>query len=256
MYEPASIATYRTLRELSDDDRPREKLLLHGAGVLSDAELIAILVGSGTPGENVLDLARRLLETHGGLAGLERADAKLIQRSKGLGPAKSALLAAALELGRRVAQLSTEDRPRLATPEEVFKYLSPRMQGRTKEQFYVLSLDTKGRLLGTPSPLEGSVNGVSIRAAEVFREPILLEAVSVILAHNHPSGDARPSPQDISITAELAKAAALLDIELQDHVVIGQGCFVSLHREGYISHSATPARARLRTKDPRPDALS
>jgi len=223
----------RTMRELAHDDRPREKLLRHGPGVLSDTELIAIVLGSGMPGENVLELSRRLLDESIGLGGLVRADAKSLQRTKGLGPAKAAQIVAAIELGRRVGQLDPESRPRVQTPEEVFALLGPRVAGLATERLYVLSLDTRSRLLGCSIAVEGSVNSIPVRNAEVFREPVVLRAVSVILAHNHPSGDARPSPQDVATTKRLVEAGQSLEIEVQDHIIIGQNTFLSLKREGY-----------------------
>lgn len=234
---PAPIAvttTYRTIRELADDERPRERLLAHGPGVLSDADLVAIVLGSGLRGENVVDLARRILETMGGLPGLVRADAKAFQRARGLGPAKAAQLAAAIELGRRVQQIDPGERQELTSPEAVFALLGGRLLGKTKEELYVLSLDTKGRLLGSAVAVAGGVRSVGLRMADVFREPIVLEATSVIVAHNHPSGDPAPSRQDIEVTRELMAAGELLGITVQDHVIIGQRRFVSLHREGLM----------------------
>lgn len=229
---PAHSSPYRTIRELADDERPRERLLRHGPEVLGDAELVAILLGSGVPGENVVDLARRMIDSAGGLAGLVRADARALQRTRGLGPAKAAQVIAAVELGRRAGRLDPDSRPQLTTPEAVFALMGPLFTGKTKEQLYVLALDTRGRLVGSPVAIEGGVSSVSIRAAEVFREPVVLEATSAILVHNHPSGDPRPSPQDAAVTRDLAAAGEMLGVSLLDHVVIGQGRFVSMKREG------------------------
>lgn len=223
---------YRTVRELPGDDRPREKLLEHGPGVLSEAELVAIILRSGVPGENVIDLARRLVAEAGGLAGLARADVKALTRTRGVGAAKAAQLAAAVELGRRVQQVSPGDRTMLNTPEAVFAYLGPIVVGDPRERLFVLSLDTRSRLLGSPTEVNGGVNAVRARPAEVFREPVVLSATSVIIAHNHPSGDPRPSAQDVGVTEELIKAGKLLDIEVVDHVIIGTNSYVSLQREG------------------------
>lgn len=234
--EPAAPARngYRTIRELADDERPRERLLEHGAGVLSDAELIAIILRSGMAGENVVDMARGLIDSIGGLTGLARADARALMRTKGLGPAKATQLAAAIELGRRVQQIDPDSRPMLRTPEAVFGVLGPRVLGKTKEEFFVLALDMKGRLLGSIAPVSGgAVNVVGVRPAEAFREAIIVEAVSVIFAHNHPSGDPKPSPQDAAVTASLISAGELLDIQVQDHVILGHNSFVSMAREGY-----------------------
>lgn len=223
---------YRTIHDLAADDRPRERLLEHGPEVLSDAELIAIVLRSGVTGTNVVDLSRALLTEMGGLAGLLRADISALQQTRGLGPAKAAQLAAAIELGRRAGQLDAGSRPLLNTPEAVYGYLGSRFIGKTREEAYVLPLDSRGRLLGTGKPVSGGVNNVAVRAADVFREPILLEAVSAILVHNHPSGDPLPSPQDIAVTRLMIESGKILGVELFDHIVIGQGAFISMRREG------------------------
>lgn len=234
---------YRTIREWAGDERPRERLLEHGPGVLSDAELIAIVLRSGMPGENVVDMARGLLDSLGGLSGLVRSDAKVLQRSRGLGPAKAAQIAAAIELGRRAQQLDPTDRPILLRPEAVFQLLGPRLVGRRREEFYVLPLDTRGRLLGSVAPANGgAANSVAVRPAEAFREAIIHDAVSVVIAHNHPSGDPRPSPQDVAVTKGLIAAGKLLDIEVLDHVVIGATSFVSMQREGMAFERRGSAR--------------
>ena len=224
---------YRTIREWAGDERPRERLLAHGPSALSHSELIAIVLRSGVPGENVVDMARKILDDHGGLSGLMRADLKALQRTRGLGPAKAAQLAAAIELGRRAQLSEPAERPLLTRPETIFELLAPRMRGKTREEFYVLALDTKGRLLGAISPLNGgSVNAVQVRPSETFKEAIILDATSVVLVHNHPSGDPRPSPQDIAVTKALIAAGKLLDIDVVDHVVVGTAGFVSMKREG------------------------
>jgi DNA repair protein RadC len=231
-------AAYRTIHELAGDDRPRERMVAHGPAVLSDGELIALILGSGLRGENVLDLARRIIDSQGGLAGLARADVKTLQRTRGIGVAKAAQLAAALELGRRAQQGTPQDRELLTTPEAVFKFLGPRLLGETKERLFVLSLDTRGRLLGAAAEVSGGVNAVRARAAEVFREPVVLSATSVVLVHNHPSGDPRPSAQDVAVTESLVKAGKLLEIDVADHVIIGQNSFVSLQRDTHAFKTA------------------
>ena len=229
--------TYQTIRELADEDRPRERLRQHGPGSLSAADLIAIVLGSGIRGENVIDLARRIVREQGELPGLARADVQSLSRIRGLGPAKATQLVAAIELGRRVQRITPSDRERMDTPDAVFAYLGPQLVGETTEKLFVMSLDTKGRLLAPPAQVGGGVNAVRARAAEVFRQPVVVQATSIILAHNHPSGDARPSAQDVGATEELIKAGKLLDIEVLDHVVIGLNSFVSLQREGLAFRS-------------------
>ncbi|MEO8541550.1 MAG: DNA repair protein RadC [bacterium] len=223
---------YRTIRDWAGDERPRERLLEHGAGTLSDPELIAIILRSGLPGENVVDMARGLLETFGGIDGLLRAGPKAIQRAKGLGPAKAAQLSAAIELGRRAQGLTMDERHDLKTPEKVFAMLGPKLIGARREDLFCLALDTKGRLIGGLNPvISGTANSLSLRPAELFREAVILDAPSVVLVHNHPSGDPRPSPQDIATTKAFVAAGKLLDIIVEDHVVIGTNTFVSMKRE-------------------------
>ena len=225
---------YRTIHDLAGDERPREKLLRHGPAVLSDAELIAILAGSGTRGENVIDLARGLLDAHGGLGGLLRVDAKSLQRTRGLGPAKAAQLAAAIELGRRMPRLDGEARPLLTSPETVFAYLRGHFQGRSREELHVLPTDSGGRLLGTPTVLPGSVHSVPFRMGDIFRDAIVLDASAVVIAHNHPSGRATPSPRDIDLTRDIETAGSALDVKLHDHVIVAGERYVSMKREGLI----------------------
>ncbi|MFN0096334.1 MAG: DNA repair protein RadC [Dehalococcoidia bacterium] len=221
-------SSYRTMREVAEDERPRERLLRHGPGVLSDAELLAVLLGSGTRGENVLDLARRIIGDSGGLASLLRAEAPYLQQVSGLGPAKAALLLAAFEIGRRMQELETEDRPLLRTAEAVFRYLGPRFIGKTKEELLVLSLDTRGRLLGSLRAIQGTVESLQYRPAELFRDAIALDASSIVLVHNHPSGNASPSAHDVRSTRDLMAAGQLLHIPVVDHVVIGHRTWVSI----------------------------
>ena len=231
MSEPGSRA-YRSIRDWAGDERPRERLLEHGAETLSDAELLAIILRSGLAGENVVDMARGLIDTFGGMDGLLRAGPKALQRAKGLGPAKAAQVAAAIELGKRAQALSPAERPDLRTPERVYALLGPRLMGARKEELYCLALDTRGRLLGgLNAVVSGSANMVGLRPAEVFREAIILDAPSVVLAHNHPSGDPRPSPQDISTTKAFIAAGKILDLDVEDHVVIGTNSWVCMKRE-------------------------
>ena len=218
MSEPGSRA-YRSIRDWAGDERPRERLLEHGAETLSDAELLAIILRSGLAGENVVDMARGLIDTFGGMDGLLRAGPKALQRAKGLGPAKAAQVAAAIELGKRAQALSPAERPDLRTPERVYALLGPRLMGARKEELYCLALDTRGRLLGgLNAVVSGSAIMVGLRPAEVFR-------------HNHPSGDPRPSPQDISTTKAFIAAGKILDLDVEDHVVIGTNSWVSMKRE-------------------------
>lgn len=228
-------SNYRTIHELAEDERPRERLLQHGPAYLSDTDLVAIVLGSGSQGENVVDLARRILDEAGGLAGLVRSEAKALQRTKGMGPAKASQISAAIELGRRAQQVDPKSRPKITSPEDVFALMGGRFSGKTKEEMVVLSLDTKSQLLGSATAMTGNVRSVSMRVGELFREPVVLDATAVIITHNHPSGDAKPSTMDIKLTREIMAAGKVLGIDVKDHVVIGQNSYVSLRREGHMA---------------------
>lgn len=219
------------IRDLPAGERPRERLRDHGAAYLSNAELIAILLRTGTPAENVIDLATRLLSRFGGLDGLARASFHELATVHGMGEAKTSQLKAALELGRRLLAASGEERMAIRSPQDVANLVMAEMAFLDQEQFRVLLLNTKNQVLGISQVYKGNVNSAVIRAGEVFQEAVRSNCPAVILVHNHPSGDPTPSPEDVEVTRRLVEAGKLLDIEVLDHVVIGQsaqGAFVSL----------------------------
>lgn len=218
------------IRETPNDERPRERLQAQGPEALSNADLLAIILNTGSQGESVTALAQRMLAESGGLRGLMRRDLGSLKQTRGLGPAKAVKLVAALELGRRVAQLQPEDRTQIRTPEDLAQLLAPRLTSLDHEQLWVVVLDTKHQLERMQAIYRGSVNSAQVRVAEVFREAIRANAPAIAIAHNHPSGDPTPSADDIALTADLARAAKLLDIELIDHLVIGDGRWLSLRR--------------------------
>ncbi len=222
----------RKISEGDPDLMPRERLEQEGAGVLADHELIAILLRTGTVNEGVLRLSARLLEEYGGFIGLQRRDYAEFLTMGGLGPAKAATLKAALEIGRRVAKLPIDERPAIASPEDVVNLIGFEMAALEQEQLRVVLLDTKNRIIRSPMVYQGSVNEASVRIGELFREAVRVNAVSIILVHNHPSGDPTPSGADVALTVEVVAAGKLLDIAVVDHLVIGQGKHVSLKRLG------------------------
>ncbi len=234
--EPGSMASgKRAGRKISEGDpdlMPRERLEQEGAGVLADHELIAILLRTGTANEGVLRQSARLLEEYGGFIGLQRRDYAEFLTMGGLGPAKAATLKAALEIGRRVAKLPIEERPAIASPEDVVNLIGFEMAALEQEQLRVVLLDTKNRIIRSPIVYQGSVNEASVRIGELFREAVRVNAVSIILVHNHPSGDPSPSGADVALSVEVVAAGKLLDIAVVDHLVIGQGKHVSLKRLG------------------------
>jgi DNA repair protein RadC len=227
------------LKELPADERPRERLKLRGASSLSDSDLIAILLNTGTVGLTVTDLAQRLIVEQGGLRGLQRLEVAELARIRGVGDAKAVRLKAALELGRRLAVFNPDQRPQISSPDDIVTLVQLEMAALAQEQLRVVLLDTKNRVLAMRTVYQGSVNAAQIRVAEVFRDAIRHNAVAVVAIHNHPSGDPTPSAADVAVTAELARAGALLDIELLDHLVIGDGRWVSLRRLGLGFPSGT-----------------
>lgn len=233
MADDKTRAEYRpTIKDLPVDERPRERLARAGEGALSTTELVAIILRTGVGGESALDLARRLLSRYGGLPGLARASFTELQSEKGLGEAKTAQVKAALEMGRRMLLAAPEDRFIVRSPADVAQLLMAEMGHLEQEHFRVLYLDTRNRLLGSETVYVGSLNASHIRVGEVFREAVKRNCASIIVAHNHPSGDPTPSPEDVEVTRQLVTAGNLLDIEVLDHLIVGQQRFVSLRERG------------------------
>ena len=220
------------ITDLATSERPRERLAALGAGALSSAELIAILLRTGIEGLNAVRLAQELLMDLGGLAGLHRVPYEELRSRRGIGPAKAAQLKAAVELGRRLGAAVPEDRPTIQSPGDAAALLLYEMGALEQEHLRVLLLDTRNRLIRTIEVYRGSLNTSLIRVGEVFRDAVRSNAASVIIVHNHPSGDPTPSPEDVSVTRALVEAGSLLDIEVLDHLVIGKNCFVSLKSKG------------------------
>jgi DNA repair protein RadC len=221
-----------TLKNLDKQDLPRERLKRLGVSALKTQELIAIILRTGTRGENVLNLAERLLRDYGGLGGLARAPYKELTRVKGVGDTKAIELQAAFELGRRLSTAAPDDKPVIKSPADAANLLSD-MGVMEQEVMRTLLLDTKNRVLMIKTVYAGSVNTTVIRVAELFREAIRQNCAAIIVAHNHPSGDPSPSPEDVAVTRELVQAGKLLDIDVLDHLVIGAGQkFVSLKERG------------------------
>lgn len=229
---PAPPRYNTTIREMQSDERPRERLERYGAGALQTAELLAIILRTGLQGENVVEVSARLLRDFGGLAGLMSADLPTLTNAHGLGQVKAGQLKAAMEIASRLAALGPDQRPKITSPADVAKLLMLEMAYLAQEQLRVLCLDTKNHVVASITVYQGTVNSSAVRVAEVFRPAISRNCPSVIVAHNHPSGDPTPSPEDVRTTEQLRKAGELLDIELLDHIVIGHHQFVSLKERG------------------------
>ncbi|MDE2317169.1 MAG: DNA repair protein RadC [Xanthomonadaceae bacterium] len=222
-----------SIRHWPEGERPREKLLARGVAAQSDAELLAVLLGNGIPGKDAIALGRELLSSAGSLGALlGRPDRPV--RTAGLGPAKRARIAAALELARRSLAEQLNEQPALANPRDSGDFLRGRLRHLPYEVFGCLYLDNRHRVLGFEELFRGTVDGASVHPREVVRACLAHNACAVILAHNHPSGVAEPSAADCAITRELRDALQLVDIRVLDHLVIGSGTPVSMAARGLI----------------------
>jgi DNA repair protein RadC len=213
------MATLR-MREMSEDELPREKLIRLGPGALTDIELIAILLRTGMEGKNVLELSRELLGEFRSLNGLARCSVAEMSKIKGIGEAKAVQIVAAFGLASRLAR-ETLTREKLETPELIYALLGAEMRALSKESLRVVLLDTKFQLIRVEEVSHGSLNESLAHPREVFRPALIYSAFAVILVHNHPSGDPAPSSADNQLTRRLAQVAELLQIRLLDHVIIG-----------------------------------
>jgi DNA repair protein RadC len=218
----AAPGYHLVIKDLPAAIRPRERLQALGPQSLSDEELVAIILRTGIPGANVLDVSRELLVRYDGLSGLNRASVAELARSAGVGPVKACDLKAAFEIGKRLLTLSPEEKPQITGPQDAYALLRGEMSLLEQESVRVVLLNTKNRVMNV-SPLSlGTVNGSMVRVAEVFREAIRQQAAAIVLAHNHPSGDPTPSAEDVAITRKVVEAGELLSIEVLDHIVIGR----------------------------------
>jgi DNA repair protein RadC len=220
------------IEEIPLRERPRERLVAGGAGVLSDEELVAVLLRTGAPGVSVVGMARGLVEQHGGLTGLLGATLATLRRY-GLGEAKAASLIAAIEIGRRLARGEIRDRTLLARPAEVARYLLLRYQQRDQEIMGALFLDARHRLIGERAVFRGTLHRAAVEPREILKDCLLRGASGVALFHTHPSGDPTPSAEDLLFTRRMAEAAEVIGVELVDHLVLGgPGRWVSLRERG------------------------
>jgi DNA repair protein RadC len=222
------------MRELALNDRPREKLLAHGAMALGDNELVALVLGSGHGRFDALAVANELLAVRDGVHGLCRSSAGELANCRGIGPARAAQLLAAIELGRRTLTHAPRTRVQLLTPRDTVAYLMPTFGGRPVEQFGVVLLDTKYRVLRTTVLAVGTLNTTVVQPRDVFREAALGSAAAIVAFHNHPSGDPSPSPDDVELTRRLVAAGVLMGVDLVDHVILGDARYSSFKEMGRL----------------------
>lgn len=218
------------ISDLTKENKPRERLLNNGPEALSDQELLAILLSSGTRDMNVIDLANHILRECGGLTGLRRISTETLLEMPGIGPAKATSLIASIELGRRFSKAfrGNDDRPRITCAQDIYDLMHYDMGNLNHEELRVLSLDTKHYVLADDLLYKGTINTSQIRIAEIFRRPLMLNAACFVLVHNHPSGDPTPSASDIITTKNIQEVCKKLDMRLLDHVIIGSGKFTSV----------------------------
>lgn len=224
------------IKSWAEEDRPREKLLFKGKKQLTDAELLAIILGSGNREESALALAQRILQAyHADLNELGRCSVKeLTERFKGVGEAKAISIIAALELGQRRQLLPLQKRPQISSSKDAYLALAPLLQDLTTEEFWILLLNQSNRMLGRERVSSGGISTTVVDARVVFKKALEYNAASMILCHNHPSGSLRPSQPDLDLTQQLRKAGLQLDILVQDHLIVSEAGYYSFADEGLM----------------------
>ncbi|MGP4061565.1 RadC family protein [Halobacillus sp. H74] len=222
------------IKDVPREDRPRERLLDLGATHLSNQELLAILLGSGTKQESVMELANRLLVHFEGIVLLKDATIEELTAIRGIGVAKAVLIMSAIEMGKRMQKMKPVERYMIRSPEDGADFVMEEMRGLKQEHFICLFLNTKNQVLHRQTIFIGSLNASIVHPREVFKEAVKRSAASIICAHNHPSGDPTPSQEDIQVTRRLKECGKMIGIELLDHLVIGDRKFISLKEKGYL----------------------
>nr|WP_276208121.1 DNA repair protein RadC [Gracilibacillus thailandensis] len=222
------------MKEVPKEDRPRERLLEHGPEHLSNQELLAILLGSGTQKENVHQLAEKVLQHFEGLRMLKDVTIEELTEIKGIGQVKGVNILAAVEFGKRIQQFKEKERYVIRSPEDGANYVMEEMSSLKQEHFVTIFLNTKNQVIHRQTIFIGSLNASIVHPREVFREAIKRSAASIICAHNHPSGDPTPSQEDIHVTKRLSESGKMIGIELLDHLIIGDHKFISLKEKGYL----------------------
>lgn len=228
------MGTPLMLRDLPQDERPRERMMHVGAGALSDSELLAILLRTGTKHESALMLAQRMLSKIGGLHKLADLSVTELTQIRGIGPAKALQLQAGLELGRRIAKTKLHSSSFIRRPEDAAELVMESMRHLRKEHFVCLFLNTKNRVLAQETVSIGTLDASLVHPREVFRAAMLHSAASILCVHNHPSGDPTPSREDVDITKRLMEVGEVMGIQILDHIVIGDNQYVSLKERGLV----------------------
>ncbi|MDD2439967.1 MAG: DNA repair protein RadC [Methanosarcinaceae archaeon] len=219
--------------DLPEEERPRERLLKYGPEALSNAELLSIILRTGSREENVISLCARILSEYS-LRQLSLANVSKLMEIHGIGKAKASQITALFEISRRLETYTEEPKRKIRSPRDVYAFMYPKMREQKKERFVSLCLDTKNQILKEDIVSIGSLNASIVHPREVFKSALMESSASVIMIHNHPSGDPNPSREDILVTEKLVEGGKLLGIEVLDHIIIGEGRYVSLKAEGFV----------------------
>ena len=226
---------YRPIKEWNEDDRPREKFLTKGKSSLSKAELIAIILRSGTRQESAIDLARKILDTvDSDLIELGKLNPDVLQKINGIGPTKAVTIAAALELGRRRQEAEIVKKQQINSSKDIFQVFGPRIGDLAHEEFWVMTVNRNNRILGTRMISSGGITGTIADVRVILRYCLEMNATGFILSHNHPSGNLKPSEQDLKLTHSIKQAAGWMDMELLDHVIVTETAYFSFSDEGKL----------------------
>ena len=225
---------HQKIPDWPEEDRPREKLLQHGADALSDAELLAIILRVGSRHMTAIDLARQILHECGGFRGIDRMDVQQLTRVHGIGAAKAAQIKAAITIGKRLAHQQGQPQERVSTSQDVFDWLHLKYRDRKREVFSVIFLTSRNRIIGEKILFEGSLTQSMVSPREVIREILNAGAASVIFVHNHPSGEVSPSEHDQRVTALLKRACETIEVQVLDHIIIGDNSYYSFADEGKL----------------------
>ncbi len=221
------------IHDIPEEERPRERLIRNGPESLSNAELLGVILRTGSKQENVVSLSSRILSKYN-IKQLSLANVSRLMQENGVGKAKAAQIAAVFELARRLETFVEEPKRKICSPKDVYTLMYPKMREQKKEKFITLCLDTKNQILKEEVVSIGSLNASIVHPREVFKSALMESSASVIMVHNHPSGDPSPSREDIMVTEKMVEGGKLLGIDVLDHIIIGDGKYVSLKDEGFV----------------------
>ena len=223
-----------TIKEMPEDERPREKLIKYGAENLSNAELLALIIRVGNTNRTAVELSQDIYNKFGGLKALNYLTVKQLKEMKGIGTAKAVQIRSLVELSKRIASLNREEKDLVKSPRDVVQLLMPELRYLTQEVFKIILLDIKNQIISIPLISKGGLSSSIVHPREVFKEAIKHSSAAMILIHNHPSGIPDPSKDDINITKKLINAGQIVGIDVLDHIIIGDGIFVSMKEKGFI----------------------